>query len=122
MKTSKDPRHLNRVKIIQELFAWGFSDKQEITQEKTKDIISNLSELDESIKKAAPLWPLEKINKMDLAVLRTAAYELLLDKKTPPKVVVDEAVEISKEYGSESSPSFVNGVLGKLIEDNNILT
>ena len=74
------------------------------------------------IAKAAPAWPIEKINKIDLSILRLAAYELTLDNQAPPKVVVDEAIELAKKFGSESSPGFVNGVLGKLIIDNNITT
>ena len=61
-----------------------------------------------------------KINGIDLAILRQAVYELMIEKEIPPKVVVDEAVEIAKEYGSESSPGFINGALGKLITDQNI--
>ena len=65
------------------------------------------------IKKAAPAWPVEKLNKIDLAILRVAVYELT-NTKTPPKVIIDEAVEIAKKYGSEKSASFVNGVLGTI--------
>ena len=59
-----------------------------------------------------------KINKIDLAILRLSVYELISNQKVkvPPKVVVDEAVELAKEFGSDASPGFVNGVLGKLIE------
>ncbi|MBI4038204.1 transcription antitermination factor NusB [Candidatus Daviesbacteria bacterium] len=112
MKTSRDPRHQKRVRLIQQLFSW---DLNKTTPKSTlKDIVDKLAEIDERIKKAAPQWPIEKINRIDLAILRLAAFELLL-KKTPPKVVIDEAVELAKKYGSDSSSAFVNGVLGKLI-------
>ena len=72
--------------------------------------------IDQKIAKAAPEYPIEKINKTDLAILRLAVYELLLEKSQPAKVIIDEAVELAKEYGGDSSPAFVNGALGKLIE------
>lgn len=74
-----------------------------------------MKKIDKIITKAAPAWPIDKINKIDLAILRFAVYELM-EKVTPQKVVIDEAVEIAKEYGSESSSSFVNGVLGTIYE------
>ena len=80
------------------------------------EIISHLHEIDGMIEELAPEWPIARLNKVDLAILRLAIFELLVARETPPKVVVDEAVEISKEYGSENTPKFVNGVLGTLIE------
>lgn len=120
MKTHNDPRHLERITTMEHLFAWDFSDQQDDEIEKTRIIAAYIPQLDEQIKIAAPAWPLEKINKIDLAMLRAACYELIIDKKAPPKVVVDEYVEIAKEYGGDASPSFINGVLGKIIELNNI--
>jgi len=66
------------------------------------------------ISKAAPTWPVEKLNKVDLAILRLAIYELKIKKKTPPKVIIDEAVELAKKYGADNSSKFVNGALGSL--------
>ncbi len=123
MKTSKDPRHLQRIKVMQNLFANDFHTQPKTEDEiftVTKNVLENLNKLDERIKEAAPEWPIEKINKIDLAILRLAVFELLIEQKNPPKVVIDEAVEIAKEYGGETSPSFVNGVLGKLISDHKI--
>ncbi len=127
MKTAKDPRHLQRIKLVQNIFAWDFNHKQPEdpeVQEILEGIEEKHTEIDNLIGKAAPAWPLEKINKIDLAILRVATYELLFPKdeesRTPPKVAVDEAVEIAKEFGADSSPSFVNGVLGKLIEDQQV--
>lgn len=123
MKTPKDPRHLQRIKIIQELFAWDFNNKaNKLTLEPTLKIKKNLKKIDQLISQAAPTWPIEKINKIDLAILRLAVFELMIKRNTPPKVVVDEAVELGKEYGASSSAAFVNGALGKLISDNNIQT
>lgn len=121
MKTSKDPRHKARRKIVKQLFSHSFTPQPNLSK-KVKEILSKSRGLDEKIKKAAPTWPIDKLNKIDLAILRLAVFEL--DTKiTPPKVVIDEAVELAKEYGSEASFSFINGVLGtiykgKALKDN----
>lgn len=112
MKTSTDPRHLRRRETIKALFAEGFA-KQAKLPELVQKILKKKKKIDKQIEKAAPTWPIDKLNKIDLAVLRLAVYELE-HEDTPPKVVIDEAVELAKEYGSESSPSFVNGVLGTI--------
>lgn len=123
MKTAKDPRHLQRIKIMQELFAWEFNQKlSSQVYQVSKDIIKHIKKIDKLIIDSAPSWPIKKINKVDLAILRLAVFELVVDKAVPPKVVVDEAVELGKEYGSESSASFINGALGKLIKDQHIKT
>lgn len=78
--------------------------------------MAHSEEIDNKIKIAAPEFPIDKINKVDLAILRLAIYELLIDKSQPPKVIIDEAIELAKEYGGESSPGFINGALGKAIK------
>lgn len=113
MKTVNDPRHKTRITRVQSLFAYTFHDLNESPE--ITDILSELTNIDQAISSAAPEWPLNKINKLDLAVLRQATHELLYSD-TPSKVVIDEAVEIAKTYGSESSGSFVNGVLGTILE------
>ncbi len=113
MKTALDPRHKRRQKIVEDLFKVEFH-RQPINQN-SKEIMNHIKELDENIKIAAPEFPIDKINKVDLAILRLATYELLVAKKEPPKVIIDEAIELAKEYGGESSPSFINGALGKVI-------
>ena len=77
-------------------------------------IYKNLKAIDELIAKAAPQFPVEKINKIDLSILRLAVYELDIAKKVPFKVVIDEAIELAKEFGSASSSSFINGALGNI--------
>ena len=114
MKSAHDPRHKIRILIIKELFAESFSNHSKQSQLKRK-VLARKKVLDALIKKSAPAWPLDKINKIDLAVLRLAVYELSR-KKEPPKAVIDEAVEIAKQFGTESSPSFVNGVLGTVLK------
>lgn len=115
MKTPFDPRHQKRRETVQALFAWGFKDGK-IENEVASKIISNLGKIDSLITKSAPEWPIDQINRLDLAVLRLAIFELQIAKIEPPKVIIDEAVELAKEFGSESSPSFVNGVLGTVLK------
>lgn len=105
---------------MQDIFAWDFNNKSQNLSAEAKVIVKNLKPLDKLIATSAPAWPVNKINKVDLAILRQAAFELIKTKTVPPKVIIDEAIEMAKEYGGESSPSFINGVLGKLIIDNNI--
>ena len=109
MKTSLDPRHKRRQKLVEELFKADFH-KQAVSLH-AKKIIANKDFINKSIQKAAPEFPIDKINKTDLAILRLAVYELLVEKKEPPKVIIDEAIELAKEYAGETSPSFINGAL-----------
>lgn len=71
--------------------------------------------LDPFIQQYAPEWPLEQMAYIDRNILRLALYELAVDRQTPVKVVINEAVELAKAFGSDSSPRFVNGVLGALV-------
>lgn len=116
-----DRRHLARIKIIQNLYAWEVGkDLKTIPYPKdlkSKKILSKKDEIDSLIKKYASRFPLKEIAKVDLAILRWAIYEVLFDKKLPYKVVIDEAVELAKELSSENSYSFVNGVLGSLVKE-----
>lgn len=86
-------------------------------QSDLKPILRSIKKIDKTIVKSAPLWPIKQINAVDLAILRLAVFELSYKSATPKKVAIDEAVELAKEFGSESSPGFVNGVLGKVVEN-----
>ncbi len=121
MKKRTDPRHLKRIKLIQSLFSWNFQPKVKSPKE-IAPILKHLKEIDELISTSAPDRPIHQINKVDLAILRLAIFELIIKEGTPPKVVIDEAVELGKEFGSDTSASFVNGALGKLIKDKEIKT
>ena len=85
-------------------FAWGL----------VSGVIQNKEEIDHSIQSFAPAWPIEQIPAVDRNILRLAIFEILLDNKVPVKVAINEAVELAKMFGSESSPKFVNGVLGSV--------
>lgn len=116
MKTSRDPRHLQRINLFKSLYSSA------LRQKPTQNILhiwGVLPNLDDLISKSAPQWPLSKVNPVDLAILRLATYELAIDKTTPYKVIIDEAVELAKSFGGEQSPSFVNGVLGTIIKLQN---
>lgn len=113
MKTPFDPRHKKRQKLVQELFKVDFH--KQPAGKFAKTILSQKDRIDDHIQKAAPDFPINKINKVDLAILRLAVFELLVEKKEPPKVIIDEAIELAKEYGGETSPAFINGALGNII-------
>lgn len=115
MKTKSDPRHQKRIKIVKDLFTWDF-DKKQLSAE-IVDIVKNIKTIDANIQKSAQSRPIDEINKLDLAILRLSVFELIISKGAPEKVIVDEAVEISKEYGGDSGASFVNGVLGTVIKN-----
>lgn len=113
MRTSNDPRHKKRQRLVQELFSTQF--QQQPISNDTKVILEHKDALDKKIQEAAPDFPVEKINKIDLAILRLAVYELSFKQKEPQNVIIDEAIELAKEFANETSPAFINGVLGHII-------
>jgi transcription antitermination protein NusB len=115
MKNAADPRHIQRQKVVEDLFKITFHKQQ--VGDKARQILENKEKIDKYIKEVAPQFPPDKINKVDLSILRLAIYEIEFEKKEPPKVIVDEAIELAKEYGGETSPAFVNGALGKLVKN-----
>ena len=84
-------------------------------QEVTAGVFDKTNELDEKIKMYLKGWTMERISKADLAILRLAIFEILYREDIPYKVSINEAVELAKKYGEDSSPSFINGVLAALI-------
>jgi|FaiFalFF_MnMetaG_3_1042247.scaffolds.fasta_scaffold00491_15 N utilization substance protein B len=78
--------------------------------------LGRLQEIDTTIHRCAPAWPVPQLATVDRNILRLAIYELTAGLDTPPKVVVNEAVELAKHYGGDTSPRFVNGVLGCVME------
>ena len=131
-------RHLTRICAMQCLYEYDFrpnGDFAEIKQRALRekglkkidvDYLANLcsgtikksKELDTLIAKTAPEWPLEQIARIDRTILKIAAYEILYMPKIPPKVAIDEAVEIAKAYGGENSGKFINGVLGTIYRNS----
>ena len=83
-------------------------------QDLVTGILSRRTAIDERIRAAAPAWPLDQMPKVDVSILRLAIFEILFDNRTPLKAAINEAVELAKQYGGESSPRFVNGVLGAI--------
>jgi transcription antitermination protein NusB len=120
MVTEADPRHQKRAALMQALFAATFTEPadqaiaDEELRQKVAAVFAALPEIDAKIRDHAPERPLSEINQVDLAILRLTVFEAE-HKKTPVKVLINEAVELAKAYGTESSPKFVNGVLGKLL-------
>jgi len=134
-------RHLSRSVVLQTLFEWDFAQKTSVEAEAIiarnaeefapgvedmtfmkglmKNVIGKQSDLDSIISKAAPDWPIEKISTVDRNVLRIGLYELLFSdkKEVPAKVAINEAIELAKSFGGETSGRFVNGVLGAVYKE-----
>ena len=94
---------------------------KEFTLQLVKGVMSNLSEIDKAINNYTNNWSLERITNIDRNILRMAIYEILYLKNIPKSVSINEAVELAKKYGTKSSSSFVNGVLGKIDKDEKIM-
>lgn len=139
MKKATDPRHLSRELALQSLFSKDFNHDRpgvidfEISDLSLLDEIESYNEelyaslvngvrteretIDQLIVKYAPQWPISQMKLVDLQILRMAIFEGFVSKITPPKVAIDEAIEIAKEFGGETSSKFVNGVLGAIYEE-----
>jgi N utilization substance protein B len=92
---------------------------QEFTRQIVIGILPIRKELDRVIAKYAPEWPLDQIATIDRNIMRVAAWEMAVQGDTPVKVIINEAVELAKLYGSDSAPRFINGVLGSLADHQN---
>lgn len=101
---------------IQE-FGPTLGEKAELAKTLVDKIIKHLPEIDEQIKKYAPQWPLEQITLIDRNILRIGIFEMLFSDETPPKVAINEAIEMAKAFGGITSSKFINGVLGAIYED-----
>jgi len=134
-------RHLSRSIAMQSLYEWDFSGKKQGGLEKVVEknikeygpgledasfvwqlvngVRDHLPQIDKVIEKAAPEWPIDQITIVDRNVLRIGLYELLYSKKeeVPPKVAINEAIELAKTFGGESSGKFINGVLGTVYKE-----
>ena len=134
-------RHLARSIVMQTLFEWDFSSRSfdeavtvlhrnidefapgvsdgSFMEELLKGVLSKQKDLDVIIKKAAPDWPIEKISTVDRNILRIGLFELLFadHKEVPPKVAINEAIELAKSFGGDTSGKFVNGVLGAVYKE-----
>jgi transcription antitermination protein NusB len=97
---------LSRVEVSNEIAGFSF--------ELVNGTIENLEQLDQNIKDFAPAWPIDQISIIDRNILRLAIFEILHDNEIPVKVVINEAVELAKTFGSNNSSRFVNGVLGSV--------
>ena len=80
-------------------------------------VIQRKQEIDANIRRYAPAWPVEQLALLDRNILRLAIFEVLYDNSTPVKVAINEAVELAKTFGTDSSARFINGVLGSVVAD-----
>jgi len=121
MKTALDPRHRWRINQFRLLYQYLYQPDKADLKTKLAPILTHLDRIDTLITHYAPEWPIDKINKVDLSILRLAIFELLTHH-APYKVVIDEAVEIAKRYGSDRSAAFINGVLGKIVKQEDFIS
>jgi N utilization substance protein B len=84
-------------------------------KERFQSIITNISEIDKILEEASSGWKLNRMGKVDLTIMRLAIFEIKFDETVPDKVAINEAVEIAKIFGGDSSGAFVNGVLAKVV-------
>ena len=133
-------RHLARSIVLQSLYEWDFYNRQidltkiiernlkefgpgidepEFVWRIVKGVIENFENLNKIIEKAAPEWPINQISIIDRNVLRIGLYELLFADRNevPPKVAINEAIELAKNYGGPNSGRFINGVLGTVYKE-----
>jgi N utilization substance protein B len=92
-------------------------DDKAFIEQLVKGVSDKEQELDDIIRPLAPEWPIEQIARMDRVILRMGAYELLFESEVPPKVAINEAVELAKAFGGDNSSKFINGVLGSVLRD-----
>jgi N utilization substance protein B len=90
------------------------------SEELVKGVLQNKSELDALIKKFAPAFPIEQMSAIDRNILRLAIFEILFNDKTPLKVAINEAIELAKKFGGDSSPRLINGVLGSITTERGV--
>ncbi|MDP2684562.1 MAG: transcription antitermination factor NusB [bacterium] len=134
-------RHMARSIVMQSLYQWDFRDRENVDTEKIleqnisefgvgldleniqyvkdtfQNILSKFDEINEKIEKYAPDWKLSQMSLVDRNVLRIGVYELYFNKEIPEKVAINEAIEVAKNFGGQSSGKFVNGVLGAMYND-----
>ncbi len=132
-------RHLARSLALQSLYEWDFHsqeqdqaqsiiernlkefapdmDERPFALNLVKGIMDHKDDIDAAIGKFAPDWPIERITTVDRNALRMGIYELIYDQEIPSKVAINEAIELAKTFGGESSGKFVNGVLGAVYRD-----
>jgi N utilization substance protein B len=82
---------------------------------KTTNIIENIQDIDSIISNNTKKWTIERMNLVDVCILRVAIYEIQYDEDIPTTVAINEAIEIAKKYGGDSSPSFINGILANIV-------
>lgn len=130
-------RHLSRIIALQTLYEWDFRPEakldevmqlnvdnfhepvdQAFIERVIQGVVNHLVDLDEVIGRAAPEWPVEQIATIDKTILRMSIFELHNEPETPPRVVINEAVELAKAFGGDNSSKFINGVLGTLYRED----
>ena len=121
MTNSSDPRHHKRIRLLKAIYSHQFPQTKPLPlktseRDEYKKIINEIPEINKLINNYAVKFSVDKMSKIDLSILQLGMYELSKNRKTPPKVVINECIELAKEFGAEKSYQLVNGILGKFIE------
>lgn len=95
-------------------------DDKNFVHDIVEGVLANQEKIDGTIGPAAPDWPVDQIAKIDKIILRIGVYELLIKRDVPPKVAINEAVELAKAFGGENSSKFINGVLGTIYRGSDV--
>lgn len=130
-------RHLARTCVMQTIFALEFKEQEardalthildefapklterDFAYSALEGVLKNRKKIHQTIQKHAPQWPIDKIARVDRAILEIGVYEILFDEEVPPVVSINEAIEIAKHYGDTNSPKFINGVLSSVMKSN----
>lgn len=135
-------RHLGRIVVLQTLYEYDFRrdcgdedlklaevlernihrfsktiDDQQFIRRIVNGVNKEAKKLDELLQPIAPEWPIDQIARMDRLILEMGLYELIYEKKTPVKVVINEAIELAKAFGGDNSSKFINGVMGTFLRN-----
>ncbi len=118
-RSAKDKKRLDVI-VKNNIKEYGIdAKKDDFVFDVVDGIFDNLKKIDSIIKRLAPEWPIEQVTIIDRNILRIGIYELMFSKRTdvPPRVAINEAIELAKSFGGDSSGKFVNGVLGSLYKE-----
>ena len=119
MKTAHDPRHLRRIKAVKALFSYTFHPEQETSSKLAQKVASQQDNIDQIITQCAPNGLFPQINRIRPVCSSPSLFTKCKQERHSTKVIIDEAIEIGKRYGSQSSGSFINGVLASALKATN---
>lgn len=122
MKTQADPRHLRRIRLLKAIYSYQYS-KTKFPPLNPSDratinrLLARIDFINQHINRLSTKFGVDKMAKIDLSILQLGIFEFLIAKTAPAKVIIDECIELAKEFGGINSSALINGILGKLLEE-----